>query len=182
MLERYPDVHVEINSDYRLIDVAAERFDIDVRYGDQVQKDMVAVRLTPNVPMTIVGAPRYFETHKVPVGIGDLARHNCIALRLSGGGIYAWELRDNGRPVEVRVAGQVTFTGAYQMLHASLSGYGLAFLPEDLTQPHVATGRLVRVMDDACPDFPGLHAYYPSHRHASRAMRLVIDAIRFKAP
>ena len=181
VLEQYPDVHVEISSDYRLIDVAAERFDIGVRYGDQVQKDMVAVRLTPDLPMTIVGSPRYFETHKVPAGIADLARHNCITLRLAGGGLYAWELRHDGQPVEVRVAGQVTFTGAYQMLHAALSGYGLAFLPAELTQPHVAAARLVRVMDEACPDFPGLHAYYPSHRHASRAMRLVIDAIRQKA-
>jgi len=181
VLEQYPDVHVEISADYRLIDVAAERFDIGVRYGDQVQKDMVAVRLTPDVPMTIVGSPRYFETHKVPASIDDLARHNCITLRLTGGGLYAWELRRDGQPVEVRVAGQVTFTGAYQMLHAALSGYGLAFLPEDLTQPHTGAGRLVRVLNDACPDFPGLHAYYPSHRHASRAMRLVIDAIRYKA-
>ena len=181
ILEQYPDVHVEINSDYRLIDVAAERFDIGVRYGDQVQKDMVAVRLTADLPMTIVGSPRYFATHKVPAGIADLARHNCITLRLASGGLYAWELRHEGQPVEVRVAGQVTFTGAYQMLNAALSGYGLAFLPEELTQPHTAAGRLVRVLDKACPDFPGLHAYYPSHRHASRAMRLIIDAIRHRS-
>jgi len=181
VLEQYPDVHVEISADYRLIDVAAERFDIGVRYGDQVQKDMVAVRLTRDLPMTIVGSPRYFETHKVPVAIQDLARHNCITLRLAGGGLYAWELRRDGQPIEVRVTGQVIFTGAYQMLNAALSGYGLAFLPEELTQPHVAAKRLVRVMDDACPDFPGLHAYYPSHRNASRAMRLVIDAIRHKS-
>ena len=181
VLELYPDVHVELSSDYRMIDVAAERFDIGVRYGDQVQKDMVAVRVTPDLPMTIVGSPRYFETHRLPADIADLARHNCITLRLSGGGLYAWELCRDGEPVDVRVAGQVTFTGAYQMLDAALSGHGLAFLPEALTQPHLSAGRLVRVMDEACPDFPGLHAYYPSHRHASRAMRLVIDAIRHKA-
>jgi DNA-binding transcriptional LysR family regulator len=152
-----------------------------VRYGDQVQKDMVAVRLTPDVRMTIVASPRYFETHQVPVAIQDLTRHNCITLRLSSsGGIYAWELRNGNRTVEARVSGQVTFSGAYQMLNAALSGYGLAFLPEELTQPHVEAGRLKRVMDDACPSFPGLHAYYPSHRNSSRAMRVVIEAIRHR--
>jgi DNA-binding transcriptional LysR family regulator len=180
-LEKYPDVRVEISSEYRMVDIAAERFDIGVRYGDQVQQDMVAVRLTPDIRMTIVGAPRYFETHREPVAVQDLARHNCIALRLSSsGGIYAWELRDGGKAVEARVSGQLTFNGAYQMLNAALSGYGLAFLPEEMTLPHIEEGRLRRVMDDCCPLFPGLHAYYPSHRNSSRAMRLVIDALRLK--
>ena len=181
VLEKYPDLRLEISADYRMVDIAAERYDIGVRYGDQVQKDMVAVRLTDDIRMTIVGAPRYFETHRVPVTIQDLARHNCILLRLSGsGGIYAWELRDGDRAVEARVSGQVTLNGAYQMLNAAISGHGLAFLPEELTQPHVDAGRLRRVMDDCCPSFPALHAYYPSHRNSSRAMRVVIDAIRFK--
>jgi DNA-binding transcriptional LysR family regulator len=182
VLEKYPDVRVELSVDYRLIDIAAERFDIGVRYGDQVQQDMVAVRLTPDVRMTIVGSPRYFETHRIPVAIEDLVRHNCITLRLSGGGIYAWELRRDGRDVEAKVTGQVTCNGAYQMLHAAVSGYGLAFLPQEMTQADVEAKRLVRVMDDACPAFPGLHAYYPSHRNSSRAMRLVIDAIRMRQP
>lgn len=182
VLEKYPDVRVELSTDYRLIDIAAERFDIGVRYGDQVQQDMVAVRLTPDVRMTIVGSPRYFETHRVPVAIEDLVRHNCITLRLSGGAIYAWELRREDRDVEARVTGQVTCNGAYQMLHAAVSGYGLAFLPEEMTLPEIEARRLVRVMDDACPFFPGLHAYYPSHRQSSRAMRVVIDAIRLQQP
>jgi DNA-binding transcriptional LysR family regulator len=182
VLEQYPDVRVEISADYRLVDIAAERYDIGVRYGDQVQKDMVAVRMTPDIPMTIVGSPRYFATHKEPATIQDLARHNCITMRLSGsGGLYAWELRDGEREVEVRVSGQVTFDGAYQMLNAAVSGYGLAFLPEELTQPHVDAGRLRRVMDACCPDFPALHAYYPSRRNSSRAMQIVIEALRYKA-
>jgi DNA-binding transcriptional LysR family regulator len=181
VLEQYPDVRVEMSVDYRMVDIAADRFDIGVRYGDQVQKDMVAVRLTPDSPMTMVAAPRYFETHKVPVKIQDLTRHNCITLRLSGGGIYAWELRDGERALEVRVGGQVTFNGAYQMLNAALSGYGLAYLPEEMTQPHVEAGRLRRVLDQACTAFPGLHAYYPSRRNSSRALRLVIEAIRHRA-
>jgi DNA-binding transcriptional LysR family regulator len=181
VLEQYPDVRVEINSEYRMLDIAAERFDIGVRWGDQVQQDMVAVRLTDDCPMSIVGAPRYFDKHRDPVTVQDLARHNCICLRLSSSGrLYAWELLDGGKEVDVRVTGQVTFSGAYQMLHAALSGHGLAFLPADMTQPYVDAGRLRRVMDDCCPSFPGLHAYYPSHRNSSRAMQVVIDAIRYK--
>ena len=181
VLEQYPDVRVEINSEYRMVDIAAERFDIGVRFGDQVQQDMVAVRLTEDCRMSIVGAPRYFERHRVPVTVQDLARHNCISLRLSSSGrIYAWELLDEGKAIEVRVTGQLTFSGAYQMLHAALSGHGLAFLPADMTQPYVAAGRLRRVMDDCCPSFPALHAYYPSHRNSSRAMQLVIEAIRYR--
>ncbi|HEY9238826.1 MAG TPA: LysR family transcriptional regulator [Burkholderiaceae bacterium] len=181
VLDQYPDVRVELSVDYRMVDIAAERYDIGVRYGDQVQQDMVAVRLTESSPMSIVGAPRYFETHRDPVTVRDLARHNCILLRLSSSGrIYAWELLQDGQPVEAAVTGQLTFSGAYQMLHAALSGYGLAFLPAEMTQPHVDAGRLRRVMDDCCPSFPGLHAYYPSHRNSSRAMQLVIDAIRFR--
>src|SRR5215207_5605670 len=121
VLEQYPDVRVEINSEYRMMDIAAERYDIGVRYGDQVQQDMVAVRLTQDSPMSIVAAPRYFETHREPMTVQDLLRHNCICLRLSSSGrIYAWELLDGGKPVEARVTGQLTFSGAYQMLHAAL--------------------------------------------------------------
>jgi len=178
VLGQYPDLRVELSAEYRLVDVAAERYDIGVRYGDQVQKDMVAVRLTTSERMTIVAAPGYFETHQVPQTIADLARHNCINLRLSSGGTYAWELLQDGRPVEARVAGQVTCNGVYQMLNAALAGYGLAFKPELLSQPLVEVGRLRRVMDNCCPAFPGLHAYYPSHRTSSRALRVVLDAIR----
>lgn len=180
VLRDYPEVQVELNSDYRMVDVAADRFDIGVRYGDQVQQDMVAVRLTPDIRMTIVGTPGYFEAHPAPVTVQDLSQHRCIVLRLSGGGVYAWELRDGDKDVQVRVRGQVTFNGAYQMLNAALSGYGLAFLPVEMTQPHVNAGQLRHVMEACCPAFPGLHAYYPSHRNSSRAMRVVIDAIRYR--
>ncbi|MDP3619773.1 MAG: LysR family transcriptional regulator [Ramlibacter sp.] len=180
VLKLYPDVKVEISADYRMVDIAAERYDIGVRYGDQVQQDMVAVRLTDEIGMSIVGAPQYFETHPDPITVSDLSRHNCICLRLSGsGGLYAWELRDGDKDIDVRVSGQLVLNGAYQMLAAALSGYGLAFLPQEMTQPHVEAGRLRSVMPDCCPSFPGLYAYYPSHRNSSRAMRLVIDAIRY---
>jgi DNA-binding transcriptional LysR family regulator len=179
VLHQYPDLKVEISTDYRMVDIAAERYDIGIRWGDQVQQDMVAVRLTPDERLTIVGAPSYLRTHGVPQNPQDLLRHNCSTLRLaSSGGIYAWELEQGERKVEVRVGGQTVFTSVYPMLQAVLNGHGLAFLPEDLTQPHVEAGRLQRVMDDWCPSFPGLHAYYTSRRNSSRALKVVIDALR----
>jgi DNA-binding transcriptional LysR family regulator len=181
ILPQYPDLHVEISSDYRMVDIAAERYDVGVRHGDQVEKDMIAVRLTADVRMMIVGAPGYFGTRPLPTTPQELQKHNCITLRLaSSGGIYAWELSHAGRDVEARVRGQATFNSAYQILNAALSGCGVAFVPEEMAGIHVREGRLLSVMEDWCPSFPGLHAYYPSRRHSSRALGLVIDAIRYK--
>ncbi|MCS0615279.1 LysR family transcriptional regulator [Massilia kyonggiensis] len=180
VLPQYPDIHLEISSEYRMVDVAAERYDIGVRWGDQVEKDMVAVRLTPDTQTVIVGAPDYFAHRPVPASIDDLMKHECIRLRLAGGGVYAWEMLDRGEAVDVRVRGRYTFNGIYQVLNAALSGCGLAFVPEDVAAPHLQAGRLVSVMADFCPKFPGLHAYYPGRRHASRALAVVLDAIRHK--
>jgi DNA-binding transcriptional LysR family regulator len=181
VLQQYPDIHLEISSDYRMVDIAAERYDIGVRWGDQVEKDMIAVRLTPDVRMMIVGSPAYFAHRPAPTSAQDLMKHNCIMLRLSSsGGLYAWELQHGGQDMEVRARGQFIFNGAYQMLGAALSGSGLAFLPEDMAGPHVRAGRLASVMEDWCPSFPGLHAYYPSRRNSSRALAVVMDAIRYK--
>lgn len=180
LLPQYPELHIEISSDYRLVDIAAERFDIGVRHGDQVEKDMIAVRLTADVPMRIVGAPAYFARQPAPASLQDLMTHNCINLRLaSSGGLYAWELLHDGQPIEARVRGQAVFTNVHHMLAAVLDGVGVTFLPESLVAPHVEAGRLVSVMEDWCPSFPGLHAYYPSRRHSSRALGLVIDALRY---
>ncbi|MDB5747135.1 MAG: LysR family transcriptional regulator, partial [Massilia sp.] len=133
LLPQYPDLHVEISSDYRLVDIAAERYDIGVRHGDQVEKDMIAVRLTAEVRMRIVGAPAYFAHRPRPASLQDLMKHNCINLRLaSSGGLYAWELRHDGQDVEARVRGQAVFTNAYPMLRAALSGCGLTFRPDSM--------------------------------------------------
>jgi len=181
VLPLYPDVHLELSSDYRMVDIAAERYDIGVRFGDQVEKDMVAVRLTPDMPTMIVGSPEYFAHRPLPASIQDLMKHNCIGLRLAtSGGVYAWELAHEGQAIEFRPRGQFTFNGVYPMLNAALRGCGLAFLTDDLVAGHVRAGRLVSVMPEWCPPFPGLHAYYPSRRHSSRALGLVIDAIRYK--
>ena len=181
LLPQYPDLHVEIHSDYRLVDIAADRFDIGVRHGDQLEKDMIGVRLSDEVPMRIVGAPGYFERRPIPTTLQELMKHNCITLRLpSSGGLYAWELMQDGQPVDARVRGQSVFTNVYHMLDAALHGVGLAYLPESMVSAHVQAGQLVSVMPGWCQAFEPLHAFYPSRRHSSRALGLVIDAIRFK--
>lgn len=182
LINAYPDIHLEINADYRLIDIVAERYDIGVRHGDQVDKDMIAVRLTDEVPMVIVGAPGYFASHQPPTSLDELMRHNCISLRLpSSGGLYAWELLDKGQPVEARVRGQSVFNNVYTIRDAALAGCGLAFLPRGLVEEHLQSGRLISVMPDNCPAFEPLHAYYPSRRNSSRALTMVVEAIRYKA-
>ena len=181
VLPTYPDLNIEIHSDYKLIDIAADRYDIGIRYGDQVEEDMIAVRLTPDIPTMIVGSPSYFSWHSKPSTLKDLIKHNCITLRLaSSGGIYAWELQHDGRDVEARVSGQTVFTSAWPMVQAAVSGNGLAFVTEDLVAEHIREGRLISVMHEWCKKFPGLHAYYPSRRHESRALRIVIEAIRHR--
>ncbi|HWW73190.1 MAG TPA: LysR family transcriptional regulator [Duganella sp.] len=181
LLPQYPDLRIEINSDYRRHDIVAERYDIGVRWGDQVEQDMIAVRLTADAPMVIVGSPDYFKRRAIPTSPQELLQHNCITLRLSSnGGLYAWELCDGDRPIEVKVSGQATFNSAYQMLNAALSGVGLAFLTAEIAEPYVKDGRLLGVMPEWCPPFPGLHAYYLSRRHPSRAFTLVIDALRYQ--
>jgi DNA-binding transcriptional LysR family regulator len=181
LLPQYPDLHVEFSADYRIVDIAAERYDIGVRHGDQVDKDMIAVRLTPDVRMRIVAAPVYLAGRAAPASLAELLTHNCINLRLAGsGGIYAWELRHDGQDIAARVRGQAVFTNAGHILSAALDGAGLGFLPDELVAEHIGAGRLASVMEDWCPLWPGLHAFYPSRRHSSRALGLVIDAIRYK--
>lgn len=182
ILPDYPDLKVELIVDYGLSDIVADRFDIGVRHGDQVEKDMVAVRISPDVKMCIVAHPDYVRDHGTPRTPQDLLAHNCITLRLtSSGGLYAWELKKGKRALQARVEGRSIFNGVYQMIQAALSGAGLAFVPLELVQPHLDAGALVSVMEDWCPTFPGLHAYYPSRRASSRAMTVVVDALRHRS-
>ena len=180
LLSDYPELKVELSVDYGMIDIVAERYDIGVRWGDQVAKDMIAARIAPDQRMVIVGAPTYVARRPLPKEPQDLLQHNCIALRLASGGLYAWELSKDGQDVQVRVDGQAIFNGVYQMLNAALSGCGLAFLQGDLAEPLVATGRLQYVLEDWFPTFPGLHVYYPSRRQSSRSLQLVVEALRYR--
>ena len=178
-LRRYPDIKVEIIIDYGLVDIVAERFDAGVRSGEQVAKDMIAVRIGSDMRSAVIGAPSYFEGRSEPARPQELIGHNCINLRLpTRGGLYAWEFEKGGRELKVRVEGQLVFNGSTQMLNATLAGFGLAYLPEGLVQPHIAKGRLRRVLADWCPPFSGYHLYYPSRRQSSAAFALLVEALR----
>ena len=179
VLPDYPDIKVELVVDYGLSDIIADRFDIGVRWGDQVAKDMIAVRIGADMRLAIVASPDYVSRYPIPKQPKDLVHNNCITLRLpTRGGLYAWELRKGKKEIQVRVDGQLTFNGTYQMLNAAIDGAGLAFIPEDLAQPHVAAGRLRYVLEDWFPTFPGLHIFYPTRREFSRALAVVVDALR----
>ncbi|HJQ56372.1 MAG TPA: LysR family transcriptional regulator [Vineibacter sp.] len=182
-LRDYPDIKVEVVVDYGLTDIVAQRYDAGVRHGEQVAKDMIAVRIGPDMRMAVVGAPSCFRTRPAPTRPQELIGHNCINLRLpTHGGLYAWEFEKGGRELKVRVEGQVACNGSSQMLHAALAGLGLAYLPEDLVQPYLAKGRLKRVLEDWCPPFSGYHLYYPSRRQSSAAFALFVDALRYRGP
>jgi len=181
LLRRHPEIRIEIAINYGLVDIVAEGYDAGVRDGEQVAKDMIAVPIAPDARMAVVGAPAYFESQPVPETPRDLVDHRCINLRLTThGGLYAWEFEKDGQALNVRVEGQVVMNGTYQMLNAALAGFGLAYVPEDLAAPHIAAGRLTRVLEDWCPAYPGFHLYYPSRRQHSAAFALVVDALRHR--
>ncbi len=181
LLPDYPDIKVEIVIDYGLTDIVAERFDAGVRTGEMVAKDMVAVRIGPDMRSAVVGAPSYFAKRPRPRTPQDLTSHACINLRLpTHGGLYAWEFAKAGRDLRVRVEGQLVFNGTAPMLDAALGGFGLAYVPEDAVQAHLADGRLIRVLAEWCPPYPGYHLYYPSRRQPTPAFSLVVNALRYR--
>jgi DNA-binding transcriptional LysR family regulator len=181
LLRQHPDVKVEFIVDYGLTNIVAERFDAGVRNGEQVAKDMIAVRIGPDTRMAVVGAPSYFKGRAEPKKPQDLIGHNCINLRLpTYGSLYAWEFEKGSRELRVRVEGQITCNGSAQMLNAALAGAGLAYLPEGMTEAHVAKGRLKRVLEDWCLPFSGYHLFYPSRRQSSAAFSLVVEALRYR--
>jgi DNA-binding transcriptional LysR family regulator len=182
-LPDYPDIRVEIALDYGLTDIVAQRFDVGVRLGEQVARDMIAVRIGPDIRFAVVGAASYFATRPTPITPQDLVGHTCINLRLPTlGGLWPWEFEQGGRELNVRVDGQLVFNGIFQVLKAALDGFGLAYVPEDLALSHVATGRLKRVLEDWSPPWPGYHLYYPSRRQPSAAFTLLVDALRHRDP
>lgn len=181
LLRAYPDIKVEIVSDYGLTDIVAQRFDAGVRDGEQVARDMIAVRIGPDSRMAVVGTPSCFRNRPEPKNPPQLVEHNCINLRLpTHGGLYSWEFKKGSRELRVRVEGQLVFNTTTQMLHAALAGLGLAYLPEGLVQPHIDKGRLERVLEDWCPAYPGYHLFYPSRRQPSAAFALMVDALRYR--
>jgi DNA-binding transcriptional LysR family regulator len=181
VLQQHPDIKVEFIVDYGLTNIVAELFDAGVRNGEQVAKDVIAVRIAPDMRMAVVGAPSYFKGRMEPKKPQDLIGHNCINLRLpTHGSLYAWEFEKGGRELRVRVEGQITCNGTAQMLNAALGGTGLAYVPEGMAEPHVAKGRLKRVLEDWCLPFSGYHLFYPSRRQSSAAFSLVVEALRYR--
>lgn len=179
LLPSYPDIKIEITTDYGLTDIVAERFDAGVRLGEQVARDMVALPIGPELRMAAVAAPSYFATHPPPRTPRELTRHNCINLRLpTHGGLYAWEFAKHGQALNVRVEGQLTFNTPTQIFKAALAGLGIAFVLEDVARHGIASGQLARVLEDWCPPFPGYHLYYPSRRQPSPAFALLVEALR----
>ncbi len=181
LLPDYPDINVEIRADNGFVDIVASGFDAGVRLGEQVAKDMIAQRIGPDMSMAVVGSPAYFARRAKPLTPQDLTGHNCINMRLpTHGGLFVWEFERDGREVNVRVGGQLVFNALRPRLESALQGLGLAYMPEDVVAPYVASGALISVLNDWRPTFPGYHLYYPSRRHTSPAFSLLVEALRYR--
>lgn len=179
LLHDYPDIRVELSVDYALTDIAAHRFDAGVRVGDQVDKDMIAVRIGPDFQMAVAASPDYLAGKKNPLSPRDLTAHRCVNLRLpTHGGLYAWDFEKDGESLSVRVDGQTVFNNTFLMVQAALDGMGFAYVPFDLIAPHIEAGRLVPVLQKWWPTLPGYHLYYAHRRQRSPALSLVIDTLR----
>jgi len=181
LLQEYSDIQLEILIEQSLTDIVAARYDAGVRLGEQIAKDMIAMRIGPEMRMAVVGAPAYFAKRPKPTHPQDLTDHNCLNLRLpTSGGLYSWEFAKGQRKMNVRVDGQLAFNNAGMILNAALEGFGLACLLEDFVHPAIKEGALVRVLSDWCPPFPGYHLYYPSRRQLTPAFALVVQALRYR--
>ncbi len=181
LLPKYPDISVEVCCDYNFVDIAAQGFDAGVRLGEDVAEGMIATRIGPDMSMSVVGSPAYFATRALPQTPRDLVQHLCNNLRLpTNGGLYAWEFKKDNEALNVRVSGQITYNGVYHLLDAALDGFGLSYVPTDIVASYVAHGRLIRVLEDWSPKFPGFHLYYPNRRNASPAFALLVDALRYR--
>lgn len=180
-LPDYPDIRVEISIDYGLTDIVAEGFDAGVRLGEQVAKDMIAIPIGPDMRMAVVASPAYFARRPRPEAPQDLTAHTCINIRLpTYGGLLPWVLEKDGREVKVRAEGHLVFNSLSMRLASALDGLGIAYMPEDQVLPYVIDGRLVRLLEDWCPGFPGYHLYYTSRRHSSPALALLADVLRYR--
>ena len=177
-LSKYPDIKIEISSDNRFTDIVAERFDIGVRLGADVDKDMIAVRMAPDMRVLVVASPTYFAQRSTPKAPQDLSDHDCIGMRLpTHGGLMGWEFTHQGRTVSTNVTGRLVFNNNALVLEASLAGHGLAWLPENVVSEHIQSGRLIEVMDAWSTTYPGYHLYYASRR-SSPALARVVETLR----
>lgn len=183
LLPDYPDLKVEIVSDYGLADIVTDRFDAGVRLGEDIDKDMIAVRIAPDLENAIVGSPAYLERYPPPLVPQDLVHHRCINLRISAArGFYIWDFEKEGHALKVRVDGQLAFSTLEMLKEAALDGFGLAHVPLDQVEHHLASGRLKRALQDWSKPFPGYHLYYPSRRQPTSAFALLVEKLRYRTP
>ena len=181
ILHKYPDLHVEISADNRLTDIVADRFDIGVRLGESLPKDMIGVPLSPSLRMAVVASPEYFAKYGKPTAPQQLGEHNCINMRLpTYGGFYAWEFAKNGVEQVVRTSGQLAFNDSMHIVQAAIEGFGLCYVPEDMVNDALDSGALERVLTDWSPTFEGYSLYYPNRRNHSTAFSIVIEALRYR--
>ncbi len=179
-LPKYPKIHVELINEYESVDIAARGYDAGVRFGQEMAQDMISVRIGPDIRNMVVGAKSYFAGRSLPRTPRDLTDHQCINLRMSThGGLYEWEFSKGKQAINARVDGAVTVNNAYDILEATKAGFGLAYLPEDMVRAQVAKGQFISVLEDWCPTWSGFHLYYPNRRQPSRAMSLLVDALRY---
>lgn len=182
MLREYPEIKLEFDVNYSFRDIVADRFDAGVRMGNTIDNDMIAVPIGPPLQMAVVASPGYFAANPIPKTPADLTSHQCINQRMpTSGGLYVWDFEKRGRKMNVRVDGPLIFNTSAPQVDAALAGLGISLLPEDELMTHIASGRLVRVLQDWCPKFAGYHLYYPSKRQPSPAFSLVVKALRYSA-
>lgn len=180
-LPNYPDIKVELILDNGLTDIVTERYDAGVRMGEQLAKDMVSARIGPDFRYAVVGTESYFAEHPEPTNPQDLVHHTCINYRFpTSGGLWAWEFEEKGREIKIRVDGQLTFNNIFHALDAALVGLGIAYVPEEIAQPYLATGRLTQVLESWCPYWDGYYLYYPSRRQSSPAFVALVEALRHR--
>lgn len=183
LLRQYPDIRIEFSVDYAFTDIASQRFDAGVRSGDRVDKDMVAVRIAPDMRMAVAASPAYLAGRPIPKKPQDLTAHQCVNLRLpTRGNLYAWDFQKGKKALNVKVEGQTVFNNTGLMLQAARDGMGFAYVPFDVMRPHIDAGELVPVLEDWWPSFPGYHLYYANRRQIAPALALVIEALRYRGP
>lgn len=180
-LQDYPDIRVEINVNYGMTDIVAQRFHAGVRLGDEVEKDMVAVRIGPDLRIAVIGSPDYFARHPQPQSPQDLANHNCINLQLPTlDNCMVWDFEKDGYILKAHVEGQCTFNIGSHILRAAVAGCGLAYLPADMAKEEIANGKLISVLEDWCQPYTGYHLYYPTSKQSSSAFKLLVDCLRYR--
>lgn len=180
LLPNYPDIEVELVGEAALTDIVAGRYDAGVRLGELLDKDMIAVRIGPQMRMVAVASPSYFARKPPPVTPQDLADHDCINLRLPVGGIYSWEFERDGRELRVQVKGSLTFSNGTMIVAAAIDGFGIGYVTDDYAQEAIVDGRLISALQDWSPPFAGYHLYYPSRRQLSPAFALIVEALRYR--